>query len=105
VQQQGSVQQFTLQLVQSLPKAEFTSSGGALLSGSAKVLQQLRQALAAGGISSALPITADSFTGATGQYLMGTGACSSELRSAGILQQNPLHHTWRQLKTRAQHST
>jgi hypothetical protein len=85
------MQQFTLQLVQSLPKADFTSSGGALLSGSAKVLQQLRQALAAGGISSALPITADSFSGSTGQYLMRTGACSSELRFAIVLQPNLLH--------------
>jgi hypothetical protein len=92
VQQQGSVQQFTLQLVQPLPKADFTSSGGALLSGSAKVLQQLRQALAAGGIGSALPITGDNFSSATGQYLMRTGACSNE-RFLRLAKADPLHVT------------
>jgi hypothetical protein len=41
-QQQGSVQQVLLELVQPLAKADFAGSGGNLLSGSAKVLQQLR---------------------------------------------------------------
>jgi hypothetical protein len=64
------VQQLTLELVQPLPKADFVSSGGTLLSGSAKVLQQLHQAIAAGGIISSLPITAASFNPATGQTLL-----------------------------------
>jgi hypothetical protein len=77
LQQQGSVQQLILELVQPLPKADFISRGGTLLSGSAKVLQQLRQAIAAGGIMSSLPITADSFSRATGQTLLGLGEHTS----------------------------
>jgi hypothetical protein len=77
VQQQGSVQQLILELVQPLPKADYTSSNGTLLSGSAKVLQQLRQAIAAGGMMSSLRITADSFSRATGQTLLGLGEHAS----------------------------
>jgi hypothetical protein len=71
------VQQLILELVHPLPKADFTSSNGTLLSGSAKVLQQLRQAIAASGIMSSLPITADSFSRATGQTLLGLGEHAS----------------------------
>jgi hypothetical protein len=62
-----------LELVQPLPAANFSSSGGTLVGVSARVLQQLRQAIAAGGIVSSLPITADSFSRVTGQALLEIG--------------------------------
>jgi hypothetical protein len=69
---QASIQWFSIELIQPLPKADYTGSGNTLLSGSAKVLQQLRQAIAAGGSSAGLPITTDSFSRVTGRALVGT---------------------------------
>lgn len=72
-QQLGSIQQFKLQLLQSLPKQAFYSGSGSLLSNATQVLQQLREAIAARGIVASLPTTASSFNTATAQKLLELG--------------------------------
>jgi hypothetical protein len=80
----ASIQWFTIEVIQPLPKADYTGSGNTLLSGSAKVLQQLRQAIAAGGSSAGLPITTDSVSRVTGRALVGTSTGEAMIASCEI---------------------
>lgn len=77
VQQQGSMQQFVVQLSQSLPKQVFYSSGSSLLSNSSQVLQQLQDAIDTRGVYASLPTTAESFNPATSQTLFKTASAAA----------------------------
>lgn len=84
-QQLGSIQQFTLQLGQSLPKQAFYSSGESLQSYASQVLQQLREAIGTKGVNASLDITANNFVPATAQILFGAGEPVRMRASQGYL--------------------